>query len=252
MYDAIILAGGENNRQLSQCAPQPYEALIEIAGKPMVTFVAEALAASSHVKRIFVVGPAAELANCGFPENTVVVQGGNTIMETILIGMKAIDCKSHVLVATADIPLLTPDAINDFILQCGPAKLDLYYPIVNREVNERFYPGNKRTYVRFKEGTFTGGNLFLVNAAIVPDCVQLAEKIIADRKNPFKLCCLLGWEFVLKFIIGKLQLHEAEARVTQLLRISGKVVHSGFPEVGIDVDKPSDLELVRSAFSIRA
>ena len=57
MYDAIILAGGENSKQLNQYVPHCYEALIEIVGKPMVTFVAQALARSSNVDRIFVLGP---------------------------------------------------------------------------------------------------------------------------------------------------------------------------------------------------
>jgi len=252
MFDAMILAGGENNWRLTRCAEQPYEALIDIAGKPMVAFVAEALAASSYVRRIFIVGPAKELARYSFPASTVVVQGGKTIMETIKIGFEAIGSKKHVLVATADIPLLTPDAVDDFVLKCVPVTADFYYPIVEREINDRFYPGNKRTYVRLKEGTFTGGNLFLVNPAIVPRCCGMAEKIIANRKNPLKLCYLLGWKFIFKFIFGNLHLHEVESRVTELLGISGTVVKSGFPEVGIDVDKPSDLELVRTTFAFRA
>lgn len=252
MFDAIILAGGENSKGLDRCSPYIYEALIEVGGKPMVTFVAQALAASGQVDRIFVLGPAAELAGCGFPAGTHVLPGGPTIIETIRLGMRALGHSRKVLVATADIPLLTAEAVNDFLAQAAGVEADLYYPIVPKEVNERHFPGNKRTYVRLKEGTFTGGNLFLVNPGIVEQCAQVAEKFIAERKNPLALCSMLGWSFVLRFLLGILCLKDVEVRVSELLGVRGAVVQSPFPELGIDVDKPSDLELVRATFSLRA
>ncbi len=251
MYDAIILAGGEKSKELSKYTPHCYEALIDIAGKPMVTFVAEALAASRQVDRIFVLGPVAELASCDFPPETHISASGPTIIETIRLGMRSLGHNRPVLVATADIPLLTADAVNDFLFQCGRIDADLYYPIVPKEVNEISYPGNKRTYVRLREGVFTGGNLFLVNPAIVEQCALVAEQFIAERKHPLVLCRMLGWSFVIRFLLGVLSLKDVEKRVSELLGVQGAVVMSPYAELGIDVDKPSDLELVRAAFSLR-
>ncbi len=251
MYDAIILAGGENNEHLTKFSSQPYEAMIEIAGKPMVTFVADALAASLQVKRIFIMGPIPQLKKCTFPKDTILLEGGRTLIETIQLGIKALEHENKVLIVTADIPLLTPDAITDFLRQCDEVEADLYYPIVSKEINNKWYPQSKRTYVRFKDGTYTGGNIFLVNPAIVPQCLTVAERLINNRKNPFKLCCLLGWGFVLQFLLGTLSLTKVKERVEILLGITGSVVHSSYPELGIDVDKPSDLELVRTTFSFR-
>lgn len=251
MYDAIILAGGENSEHLSKFSSQPYEAMIEIAGKPMVTFVVDALAASPQVERIFVVGPVEQLKKCIFPENTILIEGGRTLVETIQLGVAALKHERKVLIVTADIPLLTPQAIADFFNQCEKVEADLYYPIVSKETNNKYYPGNKRTYVRFKDGTYTGGNIFLVNPVRVPQCLEVAKGLIDNRKNPFKLCCLLGWGFVLQFLLGTLSINKVKERVAKLLGITGVVVQSPYPELGIDVDKPSDLELVRTAFFIR-
>jgi len=251
MYDAIILAGGENNEPLGQFSSQSYEAMIEIDGKPMVTFVANALAATPQVEKIFVVGPVEQLSQCDFPTNTILVEGGNTISETIQLGMNALGHQRKVLVVTADIPLLTPLAIEDFLGQCRNEDVDLYYPIVSKEINNQYYPGNKRTYVRFTDGTYTGGNIFLVNPAIVPRCLVVAKELINNRKNPFKLCCILGWGFVLRFLIGTLSLSKVKERVAELLGVTGTIIQSPYPELGIDVDKPSDLELVRTTFSFR-
>lgn len=252
MFDAIILAGGTSDKQFNAIAKERFEALIDIGGQPMVTFVARALAASSKVDQIYIVGPREQLISCDFPVNVTIIEGGNTIVDTIQIGMRRVCHDSKVLVATADIPLLTTAAVDDFLAQCDHEKADLYYPIVSKEVNDRRYPGNKRTYVRLKEGVYTGGNIFLVNPAIVEKCLKAAARIIEHRKNPLKLCHILGWRFVLKFLLRQLELAEIEARVSVLLGIKGHVIQSYYPEVGIDVDKPSDLELVRTTFSLRA
>ena len=248
MYDAIILAGGENSEHLNRYTSQPYEAMIDIAGKPMVELVASALAASSQVSRIFIAGPVGELATCSFPDKAVIVAGGRTIIETISLGMKALGHENLTLVVTADIPLLTPTAVEDFLSQCAGIQAELYYPIVTRSDHEYRFPGNKRTFVRLQEGTFTGGNIFLVDPKIVAQCMTVAERIIVNRKNPFKLCCLLGWTFVVQFLFGRLKLKQVEKRAGDILGIKGAVIQSQYAELGIDVDKPSDLELVRSCF----
>ncbi len=245
MYDAIILAGGINTKSLGTANSQPYEALIEIAGRPMVSFVAEALAASAQVDRIFVIGPARELAACALPAGTTVLEGGVTMLDTISIGITALGHQNRVLIATADIPLLTAAAVDDFLAQCSKTPADLYYPVVGKEVNKRHYPASKRTYARLSDGVFTGGNIFLVNPAIVPQCMKVAAKIIANRKNPWKMACTIGWLFLLRFVTGMLSLKAAERKVSEILGITGAVIQSSYPELGIDVDKESDLELVR-------
>lgn len=252
MYDAIILAGGEKKKKLLGLSLQPYEALIEIAGQPMVTFVANALAASGAVNRIFIVGPESALKQCDFPPQTTILAGGRTIMETIQIGMDALGHKQKTLVVTADIPLLTADAVNDFLAQCSRVDADFYYPIVTKELNERCYPSTRRTYVRLREGTFTGGNIFLVNPDVISRSLTVANRIIENRKKPLTLCSVLGWAFIVKFIVGTLCLAEVESRVSELLKLRGAVVHSRYPELGIDVDKPSDLELVRATIASNA
>ena len=35
-----------------------------------------------------------------------------------------------------------------------------------------------------RDGVFTGGNLFAVRIAVVEDCLAVAKKLVARRKNP--------------------------------------------------------------------
>jgi GTP:adenosylcobinamide-phosphate guanylyltransferase len=252
MVDALILAGGESSEGLSKLSNESYEALICIAGKPMVTFVAEALAKSQLVQRIFIIGPAVELSRCTFPNHSTIIQGGQSLQENIKLGMAAVNQEAKTLVVTCDIPLLTEPAIKHFLDSCQKVVADLYYPVIEKKISERDYPGNKRTYVKFKEGLFTGGNIFLVNPKIVKSGLQQANYLLENRKNPLRLCRFLGFTFVVQFFFGQLSLQAVAERASRLLHIRGAVIQSPYAEVGMDVDKPSDLELVRNSFSVKA
>lgn len=249
MYDAIVLAGGESTGELRLHLDQPCKALIQFAGKPMVSYVTDALAASKQVDRLIVAGPAAALGSCSFPPGTRIVEGGSSIMETVQLAVAALGHNEKTIVAAADIPLLTADGVNDFLFRCSNIKADLHYPVVAEIDYEKTYPGSKRTFVRLRDGTFTGGNLFLVNPAIIPQCLTIAEKIVAHRKNPLRLCHIIGWLFVAEFIFGMITLEKAEKQVSELLAIEGAVVRSPYPEVGMDVDKLSDYERVKTVLS---
>lgn len=249
MFDAIILAGGAKNKQMEAESTTAFEAMIDIDGKPMVTFVARALAASKRIDRIFVIGPVVELAFCQFPANTILLASGETVLDTIEIGIKALGHQNKVLVVTADIPLLTAEAINDFINKCERSPADLCYPIVKKEIIEAYYPGNRRTYVKLREGVFTGGNIFLVSPIAVGQAIKVSAPIVKNRKNPWKLCAFLGFSIVLKYILGLLSLEDLEKTASKTLGLQGKAIESLYPEVGLDVDKKSDLQFVRAIYS---
>jgi len=192
-----------------------------------------------------VIGPVAELSQIFRGERVAVANSGSGIMENIESGLNGLPEAKRVLLVTSDIPMLTSRAVDDFLDLCGDMSGDLYYPVIKKQVVEEKFPSTRRTYVRMKEDVFTGGNLFLINPAVFKKCAKNGKKIITLRKSPLRLCRLLGLGFVIKFLLRTLSLREAQAKVSQLLGgIRGIVVVSAFPEVGVDVDKPGDLELV--------
>ena len=77
--DAVILAGADTHGSLATCTDTPYEAMIDIQGKPMVEYVVDALRASSSVGRITVVGPAHVLDPVLREKVYSVVQSGHSI-----------------------------------------------------------------------------------------------------------------------------------------------------------------------------
>lgn len=245
MVDAVVLAGSRNDGPLKDCSPVRYEALIPIGPKAMVEHVVEALLNTRQIGRVLVIGPVAELSPLLAGERVSVADSAGGIMENIGAGLTRFSGEKRVLLVTSDIPMLTPQAVDDFLDLCGDMTGDLYYPVISKQVVEKKFPSTRRTYVTLKEGVFTGGNLFLINPTVFKRCVENGQKIINLRKSPLGLCKLLGLGFVIKFLLRSLTIAEAEKKVSQLLgMIKGVVVVSAFPEVGVDVDKPGDLELV--------
>lgn len=245
MVDAVVLAGSNNNGPLKDCSPVLYEALIPIGPKAMVEHVVEALLKARQIRQVLVIGPVAELTPLLSGERVTIANSAGGIMENIEAGLNRLSGESRVLLVTSDIPMLTSQAVDDFLDLCGDMAGDLYYPVISKQVVEERFPSTRRTYVTFKEGVFTGGNLFLINPAVFKRCVENGKKIISLRKSPLGLCKLLGFGFVIKFLLRSLTIAEAEKKVSQLLgMIRGVVVVSKYPEVGVDVDKPGDLELV--------
>lgn len=250
MLDAVVLAGSSNDGPLRECSQVPYEALIPIGEKIMVQYVVEALLGCSKVRRVLVVGPVAELTPFLTGERVSITESRGGIMENIEAGLMISRDSPRVLLVTSDIPMLTTQAVNDFLELCGDMSGDLYYPIIPKQVVESRFPTTRRTYVNLKEGVFTGGNLFLINPAVYKKCIENGQKIISLRKSPLGLCRLIGFGFVLKFLMRSLTIAEAEQKVSMLLgRIKGIVVTSKYPEVGVDVDKPADLNLALMALS---
>ena len=241
MINAIILSG-DKNESLSGGYTK---ALARIKDRYMIEYVVEALLQSATIGEIAVVGPATRLRECLGDRVSYIVEGADDLIDNTLVGVALFMDQPRVLVLTCDIPYLTPEAVDHFITESEKTGADLCYPIVTRESNEIKYPGTKRTYTKLRDGTFTGGNMFYVNPRVVEGSAGLARRLVGYRKKPWKMCSVLGWDFVLRLLSGKLSIAEVEERMSALLGIKLAAIISPYPEVGNDVDKESDLMLAR-------
>ncbi|WP_333870858.1 hypothetical protein [Desulforamulus putei] len=241
MIDALVLAGSPNNGALQSVSREKYEALIKIGPYSMVSHVVNALKNSGQIRSILVVGPP-EVKKVLSPEIHWTASG-QTLTENLRRGCARME--RPFLLATSDIPLLTPGAVTGFLGLCGDGSHDFYFPLVPREAVVEKYPGARRTYIRFKEGVFTGGNLFWVNPRVVDRCLTLGQELVNLRKKPLALARRVGIPLLCKLLLRILSIKEAEVRASRLLGIKGRAVICPYPEVGMDVDKPADLQVVR-------
>ena len=244
MPAGLILAGAKNDGPLREYSQASNEALIEIEGKPMIEYIFEALRKTEDIDRIVVVGPETELT--GFTDGIEIINGQGSIMDNLDKGLNFLQDEETVLILTSDIPMITEKAISDFLLRCSQREGDLYYPVNSKEISEKSYPGVSRTFVKIKDGTFTGGNIFLVRTESALRSLPKAKEFISMRKKPLKLAGILGISFILRLITRTLTIRAAEVRVSQILGLRAVAIISPHAEIGVDVDKPEDLELARS------
>jgi CTP:molybdopterin cytidylyltransferase MocA len=244
---AIVLAGAPNTGRLRDASPAAYEALIDLHGRPLTAYVIDALLKTSVVGRVVVVGPQA-LKEHG-TDRLVVIPPVGGMLENLAAGLDAVSGFPRALVVTGDIPLFTAGIVEEFIRLCGDMEAEVYYPVIPREAVEKDFPGVQRTYVRLREGSFTGGNVGLVDPKALKRCLDRAGDFVRLRKKPVRLALVVGPGFLFRFLLGRISVKDVEKRVSYLLGFSGRAVVAHLPEIGVDVDKPADLEAVRAALA---
>ncbi len=125
-------------------------------------------------------------------------------------------------------------------------EMDIYYNIIRRDVMETRYPTSKRSYTRLKGLEVCGGDMSVIHSKTVTQNNDLWNKIIGARKNVFKQASLIGYDTLILLLLRLIDLSAAERMVTGRLKIKGKAVICPYAEVGMDVDKPFQLEIMRA------
>lgn len=243
--NVLIMAGAPAGPELSPDNPDISRAMIALGGKSMLQWVVDALRASPSIGRIVAVGKVSADGLDG------VVEAGDSLIGNMRLGLEAIGQSESVLIACADIPMLTPEAIDDFVSRAVPLDADMAYPIIPRAECIKNHPQLKRTYLKTGDGVFTGGNIMLLRPDFVSRNWQTIQDSYDARKHVAKLARMIGIGTLVRVMLG--QLIPAVLRIVALERaasrmLGGKVavVISSYPEIGEDVDKPSDLDAVRS------
>jgi CTP:molybdopterin cytidylyltransferase MocA len=239
---AVLLAGGTTSEAFQAAAGVAHRALAEVGGRPMIEIVLEALRGSQWIGRIVLVG-GPELDAVGPVDARL--PPGEGLVANITRGIRACDGCDYVLLATADLPFLTTEAV-DRLVEAGIASGGgLCYPAIRKEENERAFPGMHRTYARFADGIFTGGNLVLVEPEVLLVQEARVARAYAARKKPVQLAFLFGLRTVWQLLRGTLTLAAIEARASRILGVPVRVLLLPYPQLGADVDRPEDLEMAR-------
>lgn len=245
--NAIVLAGSKGTTPLTQAYGLDNKAFIPLKGKPMVTYVLEILHSLEDIEEVILVGPPRGLEKLKGGGTYKVVPEKGDIIDNVLEGFKNLPPDKPVILLTSDIPLISREALQDFIEKSLSKEGDFCYPIINKESCEKKFPGSVRTYVQLVEGSYTGGNVFFINPRVVESAARKGGEFIALRKKPHLLALKLGLVFILKYAFKRLTIKEAEDKVSRLFGIKARAVITSYPEIGVDVDKVEDMELAERA-----
>jgi molybdopterin-guanine dinucleotide biosynthesis protein A len=249
--DAVILAGGAPDKAdpLLEYTQAQKKALIKIGGTKMVRYVVEAIAGSSRIGRIFIVGLSPE---DGVESAVPVeyVEAAGSMLDNVVAGIERVmeidPDVERVVVSSADIPLLTTEMVDYFIDTCLETDHDVYYTIVEKSSMEARFPGSRRSFVPLRGGSFAGGDLNMAKVSAIQANLPLARQALEARKNIWQQVKLLGLGTLIKFALRRLTIADAERVASRASGCQGRAVITPYPEMGMDVDKPHQLDMVRA------
>lgn len=254
--DAIVTAGGipEPDDPLYASTQGAPKAMLDIAGKPMIQWVLDALSDSKYANQVVVVGLDESCGvTCTKPLDFIPNQG--SMLANIMAGAHRIltlnPGAKMVMSVSSDIPAITGAIVDWMAETVSDMEYDVYYNYIVREAMENRFPGSRRTYTKFKEKEVCGGDLNAFQTRLLTADGGVWQDLINARKNIFKQASIIGFGLLIKLVLRQLTIDEAAARASKRLELKAKAVNCPYPEIGMDVDKPYQLELLQNDLSGR-
>ena len=244
-WTAIVLAG-------SRPGPDPFaeahgtdlKALIPVGGRAMVSRPVEALLRSRSIASVRVLAQQPDRIAAALPRDKrlAVAASGATIAATLAGLLTDPATRFPLLVTTADHALLDPAMVEDF---CGQADgADLAIGLVEKRALMERLPSTRRTWIRFRGGSYSGANLFGFGSPRAARAIELWQSVEQDRKKGWRMVAALGPSLLLGAVLRIRTLDQTLAAVGKRLGLSVRKVELSNPLAAVDVDKAEDHALV--------
>lgn len=229
---------------LTRGAPK---ALLDVAGKPMAQWVLDALNRSAAVEGVIVIGLGPESGLATSKPVAYLPDQGGAVANGLAGTRRALEIApgtERVLLTSCDVPAVTSEMIDWRIAQAEAADADFDYLAIERSVMEKRFPASRRTYTPLRGMAVCGGDINVVHVRLTEN-LPLLERMTAARKNPFRMASLIGWNVLLLLLLRQMTLERAERLISRNLGIRTRFHLSPYAELGMDIDKPGQLELLR-------
>lgn len=242
-FGALILAGSRGGIDpVAAYGGVSHKALILLDGQTLLARVAQSLREAGAKQIAVSVSDDAVRAHAIELGLTVLTAAPGPSL-SVREGIEALG--TPLLVTTADHALLQPEWITRFLAD-APPEADVAALLTRQDVIEAAAPGTRRTYLRFADGAWSGCNLFHFATPRSVAALDLWAQVEADRKRPWRIVRKLGLGTLLRYISGRLTLVAAIAHLGRLAGLNAAAVSTPFGLAAVDVDKPADLDLVRT------
>jgi len=249
--DAVITAGGI---PLPEDPLYPYtqgkpKAMVDIAGKPMIQWVLDALGGSKDVEHVVLIG-LDEKSGVTCQKPMVFMENQGHMLSNLIAGIHKIEAMNpkaeYVLTVSSDIPALTSAMVDWCVETSMQTKDELYYGVIPQTVMDRRYPNSRRTFTKLKGETFCGADIHVAHVKLAHEHLDTWQRLIDNRKNPLKQAAVFGYMTLFLLITRMIDLDGGVKRLSKKLDIKGRAIRWEYAEAGMDVDKPYQLELMRA------
>ena len=236
---------------MAEAHGQRYKALLDVAGRPMIQHVFAALKDCGQVGQVTVytqepehLNQAVLTADTGVMDVRV-EPSAVSISETVLGHMDRYPDQLPLLVTTADNPMLSAEALSEFLSE-GASGHDLSVGVVSKQAVDKLPVHTQRTWLKFRDGSVTGCNLFLMQNARVKALVIFWRSLEQQRKKVNHLARKLGLLFLIRYRLGWLSLPGAFSHISDRFGLSAGAVVLSDGRLAIDADHQADLEAIRT------
>jgi len=249
--DAIVTAGGvpQPGEPLYEYTQGISKALLDVSGKPMIQWVLDALTAASTIERVLIMGlPEDSDVNC--PKLVSFLPSQGDMLANVRAGITDLlrinPQAQHVLLVSSDIPCITSEMIDWVVKKTMQTDEDVYYNVISRQVMEKRFPTSNRSYIKLKDVEVCGADMNVVATRMVTTNNEIWIKLVNSRKNALKQAALLGFDTLFLLLLHAITMEAAVKKVTKRLKITGQAILCPYAEVGMDIDKPHQLEILRA------
>ncbi len=245
-FTALVLAGSRGGEDPAAAyAGVAHKGLIELAGETLLARVVSALD-SAGAERIAVAADDRELVAAldQLHPKAALQRLGVAAGPSQTVAAAAGALGTPLLVTTVDHALLQADWVRTFLADT-PADADVAVLVAPEAAVRAAAPDSRRTWLKFRDGRFSGCNLFLLRNDRALGAVRLWRRVEALRKQPWRIALMLGPGMLIRYALGRLTLDAAVKRLGELAGCRAWAVRTPFGLAAVDVDKPADLDLVR-------
>jgi hypothetical protein len=258
---AVLFSISQTENSLKKFRDVPNLDLLEVNGKPMIKYVYEALRASKYVDRIIVVAAPEVEKELGLKEDAKASfqEDKGDAAENAKFGIDQVGGGDLIMFIPSDLALVTTEGIDRLIERVMAEKnVDIFFPLVSREVCESKYPEERRTYARFEEGQFTGAHIEFLRPSIFLDNVDAVESqkdklydVYYMRQDTLGIVRFLGLKLTLKYIFGTLSPQDVEEHVFEKYSVTAKTFYWDDADLSTDLSEPKDIPMIQRALKQR-
>ena len=171
------------------------------------------------------------------------------ISQSLLTLLDAGDTQLPLLVTTADNVLLNAAMIDQYLADAAGA--DIAVAMVERRVLLAAYPTSRRTWLKFRNGWWSGANLFWIGSPKARSVVAFWRGVEQDRKKGWKILAAFGPFLLAASALRLLSIQQGIRLAGRRFGVAARVVAMDQPEACIDADKPDDLTLIEAIIANR-
>ncbi len=249
---AIVLAGGPHDEIAASTPGAPNKAFAQVAGISLVERTLRALRSSPSIGHIIAVAPLSVHGSSALRFADECRPDGQTASASLESGLRGLPGDPQTLVSASDLPILSVAGIEDYVARARASDADVTYGCIERRVHMARYPTVPHTWAPLKDGTYCGSGFITLRPRIYPALAGFIERLGRARKNPLRLASLFGWSVLIRFATRRLSIAQAEARASSVLGERVRGIVSPYPEIGVNVDRVSDLKLAAQLIAASA